>query len=161
MSAFLNGTKIPVRTSYSVDSRRAEGSFVGAARGHRMLAALGLILAAILVTTAARDTSSRSVVRTTGPDCPAQLRYNAATYTAFQRYRFAHEQPTKLGSATPVCVGTTITAGDPITIWSLPGEPPAEVIGRRVYPKRFVVYVADSVKPSDRARILVAVAATR
>lgn len=134
---------------------------MGTAHGHRMLAALGLIWAAIPATTAACDTSSHSVVHTAGPDCPAQLRYNGATYTAFQRYRFAHVQPTKLGSATSVCVGSTITAGDPITIWSLPGEPPAEVIGRRVYPKRFVVYVADSVKRSDRARILAAVAARR
>jgi hypothetical protein len=119
------------------------------------------MLAAILGTTVACDTSSSSVVQTTGPDCPAQLRYHGATYTAFQRYRFAHEQPTKLGSATPVCAGTTIAAGDPVTTWSVPGAPPAEVIGRQAYPKRFVVYVADTVKRSDRARILSAVAATR
>jgi hypothetical protein len=56
---------------------------------------------------------------------------------------------------------TTITAGDPITLWSLPGGPTSEVIGRQVYPERFVVYVVGSVKPSDRARILAAVAATR
>lgn len=126
-----------------------------------MLAVRGLTLALVLGSMAACDTSSSSVVQTTGPDCPAQLRYHGATYTAFQRYRFAHEQPTKLGAATPVCVGTTIPAGDPITVWSVPGGPPAEVIGRRVYPKRFVVYVADSVKRSDRAQVLAAVAATR
>ena len=80
-----------------------------------MLAVRGLTLALVLGSMAACDTSSSSVVQTTGPDCPAQLRYHGATYTAFQRYRFAHEQPTKLGAATPVCVGTTIPAGDPIT----------------------------------------------
>jgi hypothetical protein len=126
-----------------------------------MLAVRGLMLAAILGTTVACGTSSSSVVQTTGPDCPAQLRYHGATYTAFQRYRFAHEQPTKLGSATPVCADTTIAAGDPITIWSVPGAQPTEVIGRQMYPRRFVVYVADIVPRSDRARILSAVAATR
>jgi hypothetical protein len=96
-----------------------------------------------------------------GADCPTHLRYNGATYTAFQRYRFTHEQPTRLGSATQVCAGTTINAGDPISVWSLPGGPPADVIGRRVYPTGLVVYVADSVKRPDRARVLAAVAATR
>jgi hypothetical protein len=134
---------------------------VSTSRGHRMLAARGLTFAAILATTAACATSSRSVVQTTGPDCPAQLRYNGATYTAFERYRFAHEEPAKLGSATPVCVGTTIKVGDPITVWSLPGGAATDVIGRQVYPRRFVVYVADAVTRPERARILAAVAATR
>jgi hypothetical protein len=89
------------------------------------------------------------------------LRYNGATYTAIQRFRFAHEQPAKLGSATQVCARTAIAAGDTLTIWSLPGKPPTRVIGTRVYPRRWVVYVADSVKPSGRTRILAAVAATR
>jgi hypothetical protein len=47
----------------------------------------------------------------------------------------------------------------PISVWSLPGAGPSVVIGRRVYPRRFVVYVADSVKRSVRARILAAVTA--
>lgn len=34
-------------------------------------------------------------------------------------------------------------------------------IGRQVYPRRFVIYVADSVSRSERSRILAAVAATR
>ena len=124
MSAFLNGTERPCRTSYSVRSRTAERIIVGTSQRHQMLAVRGLMLAAILGTTVACDTSSSGVVQTTGPDCPAQLRYHGATYTAFQRHRFAHEQPTKLGSATPVCAGTTIAAGDPVTIWSVPGGAP-------------------------------------
>ncbi len=134
---------------------------MGTAPGHRTITGRGLVLAAVLVMTPACDSSSRTAARTTGPDCPAQLRYDGATYTAFHRYRFAHAQPTELGSATPVCAGTTIAAGHSVTVWTLPGGSPTDVVGRRVYPRRFVVYVADSVRRADRTRILAAVAATR
>jgi hypothetical protein len=137
---------------------RGEGTVVGRTYRQRILVIWSLTLGVILSATTACDASSSSV-QTTGPDCPAQLRYNGATYTAFQRYGFPHAQPTKFGSATPVCAGTTIGAGNPISVWSLPGAGPSKVIGRRVYPRRFVVYVADSVKRSVRARVLAAVTA--
>jgi hypothetical protein len=52
-------------------------------------------------------------------------------------------------------------AGAPVPVWSLPGAPPTEVIGRQVYPRRFVVYIANSVTRAERARVLTAVTATR
>jgi hypothetical protein len=89
------------------------------------------------------------------------LRFHGVTYTGFRRYRFTQEQPTRLGSATEVCAGTDVVVGEPVAIWSFPGWSPSEVIGRRVFPSRFVVYVADSVKPRKRARVLAAIRSSR
>lgn len=71
------------------------------------------------------------------------------------------QRPSKLGDATAVCAGTNIVAphGDPTPIWSFPARPSTQVIGERVYPNRFVVYFADSIKRRERDRILAAIGA--
>jgi hypothetical protein len=132
---------------------------VGACSQGRMLTRT-LLLVAILGTTGACDSSS-GTDQVAGPDCPAQLRFHGAPYTAYRRRRFTHELPSRLGTATPVCMGTKIVAGGPVAIWAFPGWSSSEVIGRQVYPRPFVVYVADSVRPSQRTHVLAAIASSR
>jgi hypothetical protein len=69
------------------------------------------------------------------------------------------QRPSKLGDATALCAGPNIIApyDNPPTIWSFPARPSTEVIGERVYPNRFVVYIADSIKRRERDRILAAI----
>lgn len=120
----------------------------------------GLLLAAILGATAGCDSSS-STVATTGPDCFPDLRFHGVTYTRYQRVRVTEaERPSALGNATPLCAGTNVVAGDPVPIWSFPARPSTEVIGQQVYPNRFVVYIADSIKKGERDRILAAIGTT-
>jgi hypothetical protein len=117
----------------------------------------------MLALTSGCDSSSSTAqeFQTPGPDCAAQLRFHGVTYTGYRRYRFTKEHPTRLGSAVPVCAGTTIDAGDPVAIWSFPSWSVSKVIGRQVYPQRYVVYVAESVKPRERARLLAAIRSSR
>jgi hypothetical protein len=77
------------------------------------------------------------------------------TYTSYQRVRVTDAQrPVRLGNATPVCAGTGIVSGAPEPVWSFPARPSTQVIGRQVYPHRFVVYIAEAIKRRERNRIL-------
>lgn len=123
------------------------------ASGRTMTA--GLVLIAAVGLTAACDSSPPSA----GLDCPAQLRFHGVTYTG---YRFTGEQATKLGYATqPVCGETDLDAGERVAIWSFPGRSPSQVIGSPGYHGRLVVYVANSVKPRERAQILATMGSRR
>jgi hypothetical protein len=82
------------------------------------------------------------------------------TYARYQRIRVTDaERPTRLGEATPVCAGTDVVAGDPVSVWSFPGRPSTDVIGEQVYPNRFTVFFADSIKRRERDRILAVIGA--
>jgi hypothetical protein len=97
--------------------------------------------------------------RTSAPDCPAEVRYHGVGYTA---YRLIRLEPTRLGHAQPVCAGSRQGAGaGPVTVWRVPGQPPSKVIGRASEDGRYAVYVADSVLPDERARVLTAVRSAR
>lgn len=132
-----------------------------ARRCERRRLASGLLLAAVLGATAGCDSSS-STVQTAGPDCFTNLRIHGVTYTRYERVRVTEaERPSTLGDAQPVCAGTDIVADDPVPIWSFPARPSTEVVGHQVYPNRFVVYIADSVKRRERDRILAAIGTVR
>ena len=123
---------------------------------HATAAALLLLVSVALRT--ACDSSSRrrpvvqTEVRTVGPDCPAELRYHGVNFTA---YRLTRAEPTRLGRAQPVCGKTRQTSGaGPVTVWRFPGQSPSKVILRARYDVRYLVYVADSVLPGERRRVL-------
>ena len=123
----------------------------------------GLVTAAVVLLVTLGMTSgclSQAVQRGGGPDCPGQLRFGGGIYTG---YRFAEKQPTKptqLGEATPVCAGKAVPGG-PVTIWSFSSESPSQVIGRRGFHRRLMVYVADAVSMPERDRILARLAPRR
>lgn len=128
-----------------------------ARRCERWTLAWALLLATILGATTGCDSSS-STVQTSGPDCFPDLQFRGVTYARYQRVRVTEaERPSKLGDATPVCAGTDIVSGDAVPIWAFPARPSTEVIGQQVYPNRFVVYIADSIKRQERDRILAAI----
>jgi hypothetical protein len=116
-----------------------------------------LLLVAVLGTTAGCGSNS-STTHGVSTGCFEDLLFKGVTYTRYQRVRVTEEErPTKVGEATPVCNGTDILAGQPISIWSFPARPSTEVIGQQVYPNRFVVYFAESIKRPERNRILAAI----
>ena len=128
-----------------------------AKRHERWTLASCLFLVAVLGSTAGCDSSS-STTHGVSTGCFEDLRFQGVTYTRYQRVRVTEdERPSKVGEATPVCNGTDIVAGQPISIWSFPARPSTKVIGQQVYPNRFVVYFADSIKRPERNRILAAI----
>ena len=100
----------------------------------------------------------RTAVQTNEPDCPSQLRFHGATYTAF---RLTDQHSRKVGLATPACSDKAIDDGHRVTVWALPGKSPAEVLVRRNVSGRFGVYVADSLSPDERDQVLRSLRATR
>lgn len=138
-----------------VGNAAAEGSIVGTARGHRVFAARGLIPASILVSTAACAPASHSVSsRRQGQTAPLSCATTGRRTPRFSATASPTSNQPSWDLRRRCALGPPSLLAAPVTIWSLPGERPADVIGRRVYPERFVVYVADSVRRSDRARIL-------
>ena len=108
-----------------------------ARRWHRGTLALGLLLVALLGTTAGCGSSS-STNHGVSTGCFEDLRFHGVRYTRSQRVRVTEAQrPSKLGDATALCAGTNIIApyGNPTPIWSFPARPSTEVIGERAYPQ--------------------------
>ena len=112
--------------------------------------ATAVAIAATVGVTAACGASSQ----TSEPDCASQLRFRGVTYTA---YRVTHQHPTKVGFATPTCSGKPVADGHRVAVGAFPGHSPSNVLGRQSVDGRFAIYVADSVTPGERSRILAAV----
>jgi hypothetical protein len=144
--------------SYALQGSRRK-VVVMASQAHA--AAVCLLLIGTVALTAACDssasvgTAAKAQVRTAGHDCPAELHYHGVNYTA---YRLTRVQPTRLGQAQPVCGETGQgTGAGRVTVWRFPGQSASKVIGRASSDGRFAVYVADSVLPVERTRVLAAV----
>ncbi len=124
--------------------------------------ALGLLVVAVLGTAAGCGSAS-STNHGVSTGCFEDLRFHGVRYTRSQRVRVTEaKRPSKLGNATALCAGTDVVApyGDPTPVWSFPARPSSELIGERVYANRFVVYIASSIKRSERDRILAAIGTT-
>ena len=135
--------------------RRREGFVVMASHLHRMAATL-ILIGSPSLTTACRSSSSMgtAVRQTAAFDCAAQLRYEGVSYTA---YRLTKVQPSRLGDAQRVCGRSPQRIGEgPVTVWRFPGLPATQVLGTASANGRFAIYVADSVPPGERSRIVAA-----
>jgi hypothetical protein len=98
-------------------------------------------------------TSSATGVAVIGaePDCTSQVRFHGVTYTA---YRLTRAHLRKVGVATPTCSGQVVPGAHAVPVWSLGGHSPQRVLLRRTDQGRFAVYVADSLTPTERGRLL-------
>lgn len=87
-------------------------------------------------------------------DCAAELRFHGVSYFGV---RFTRHPSTRVGKAFEECGNEVVTGAHPVVVWSVPGVSPAQLIARRIPHGRFAVYVATSLPPKERARLLRAI----